>query len=36
MSTELKLFHYRNGTYQGQITKTKKRNGKGVLITDNG
>jgi hypothetical protein len=31
----IKLLHYRNATYQGHV-KNNKRNGKGILITDNG
>ena len=31
----IRLLHYRNGTYQGQV-KVNKRQGKGILITDNG
>ena len=31
----IKLLHYRNGTYQGQV-KAGKRQGKGILIADSG
>lgn len=31
----IKLLHYRNGIYQGQV-KSNKRNGKGILVTDKG
>lgn len=31
----IKLMHYRNATYQGH-TKSNKKNGKGLLITDKG
>lgn len=33
--SEIKLVHYRNGVYQGEL-KANKREGKGILITDEG